>query len=142
MKSSTFAVVAFATASLLAAAAAPSFAQTYYEPKQPYYENESEDIIVTAPGPSRYDTGRRTSSGAPIQVVTAQRVVETGDLNLRYSNYDVDVLRQRIRDNVTDACREVQSEVQTPLDTQRDCIRAATRDAMAQADDLIATARG
>jgi len=140
MKSSVIATVAAATA--LAAFAAPSFAQTYYEPKQPVYYDDSADIIVTAPGVTRYYTGRRTSSGAPIETVTAQRVVETGDLDLRYSNYDVRVLRQRIRDAAVDGCREVETHVLTPLDTNRDCIRAATNDAMAQADELIAIARG
>ncbi|MFT3728767.1 MAG: UrcA family protein [Terricaulis sp.] len=140
MKSSSLATAAFAAASILVALAAPAIAQTYYEPKPPVYDN-SADIIVTAPGVIRYDTGRRTSSGAPIETVTAQRVVETADLDLRY-NKDVRELRARIRDNVADACREVETHVQTPLDTERDCIRAATNDAMAQADDLISTARG
>ena len=140
MKSSNIATLAFAAASALTLLATPSFAQTYTEPKQPYYDN-SEDIIVTAPGVTHYDTGRRTSSGAPIETVTAQRVVDTSDLDLRY-NADVRALRQRINDAAIDGCREVDRATQVPLDSNRDCIRAATRDAMAQADDMIAIARG
>ena len=57
-------------------------------------------------------------------------------------NGDVRELHRRINDTVADTCRDVARETLTPLDTDRDCIRAATRDAMAQADDLIAPARG
>src|SRR5262249_6643666 len=118
-----------------------SFAQTYYEPKQPVYD-DSTDIIVTAPGVQHYDTGRRTSSGAPIVTLTEQRVVETADLDLRYSNDDVEELYRRIDDTVVDACRDVERQTLTPLDSNRDCVRDARRDAMAQADDMIAVARG
>jgi UrcA family protein len=144
VKSSTTATLAFA-ASTLALVAAPAFAQIY-EAKQPIYDQQpvydnSEDIIVTAPGVQHYDTGRRTSSGAPIQIVSEQRVVETGDLDLRY-NADVRELRRRIADTAVDACNSVERHVDVPLDSNRDCVRDATRDAMAQADDLIATERG
>ena len=150
VKSSTLATVAFA-ASALALIAAPALAQIC-EPKQPIYDqrpaynpqpvyDDSEDIIVTAPGVERYNTGRRTSSGAPIQVVREQRVVTTADLDLRY-NADVRELRRRINDTVADACRSVERHVEVPLDSDRDCIHDARRDAMAQADDLIATVRG
>lgn len=138
MKSSQIAT-ALTAVSALALFAAPSFAQIY-EPKQPVYA-DSDDIIVTAPGVQHYDTGRRTSSGAPIVTLTEQRVVETADLDLRY-NADVRVLRRRIDATVADACRDVERETITPLDTNRDCVRTAMNDAMAQADDMIATARG
>lgn len=139
MKSSNIATIALAAASALALLASPSFAQTY-EPKQPYY-GDDENIIVTAPGVQREVTGRSSSTGAPIVTLTEQRVVDTSDLDLRY-NGDVRELHRRINDTVASACRNVERRLDAPVDQPSDCVRAATRDAMAQADDLIAIARG
>ena len=129
----------FALASALALCAAPALAQIYNDDPA-VYENQ-EDIIVTAPGVHGRVIGRSSSTGAPIVEVTDQRIVETGDLNLR-SDYDVDVLYRRIDRTVAFACRNLDTRVQPTVDSNRDCIRDARSDAMAQADQLIANARG
>lgn len=113
--------------------AAPAIAQDYY------YDDE---IIVRAPTVERVYTGRRTSIGAPINELTLQRAISTADLDLRYDG-DVRELYRRIDRVAYEACDEVERASRgVPLTTRRDCIREATRDAMAQADDLIYYVRG
>lgn len=126
-----------ASAILLSALATPAFAQTKYD--SDYYDDE---ITVVAPGVVRERTGRRSSSGIPIEELTLQRVVTTDDLDLRY-DADVDELYRRIDYTVREACDEVDRASQgAPITTERQCVREATRDAMAQADALIYARRG
>ncbi len=102
----------------------------------------SDDIIVVAPGVYRDDTGRRTSSGIPIQELTLQRVINTGDLDLRRDS-DVAELHRRVRDTAQSACDEVERASEgAPITTERECVRKATRDAMAQAETLVYARRG
>lgn len=101
---------------------------------------EDEAIIVTPP--ERYITRDRTASGARIEVITVQQVVHSNDLDLR-SDYDVDLLRERIRQTAIDACNLAERDsAGVSLTTDRECVREATQDAMAQADTLIAYKRG
>lgn len=119
-----------AAASALVLITVPAIAQDYYD--------DGDDIIVEAPGVMRERTGRRSSSGIPIEELSLQVVVTTGDLDLRNSNADVDELYRRIDYTVRDACDEVERSSQgAPITTERECIREATRDAYAQADALI-----
>jgi UrcA family protein len=121
-----------ATASVLCLFAAPAIAQDYYD----------DEIIIRAPTVEREYTGRRSSIGAPINELTLQRAISTADLDLRYDR-DVRELYRRIDRVAFEACNEVERASRgVPLTTRRDCIREATNDAMAQADDLIYTARG
>lgn len=102
----------------------------------------SDEIIVIAPGVYREDTGRRSSSGIPIQELTTQRAVDTYDLNLR-RDADVAILHSRIRETAEEACDEISRASQgAPLTTERECVREATRDAMEQAENLVLVRRG
>lgn len=102
----------------------------------------SDEIIVIAPRVYRDDTGERTSSGVPIQELTLQRAINTHDLNLRRDD-DVAELHRRIRETARDACNDVERASQgVLLTTERECVRDATRDAMAQAESLVLVRRG
>lgn len=132
----TPALLIAASAIAFSALAAPAFAQKY--DGQYYYDDE---ITVVAPEVYRERTGR-SSSGIPIDELTFQRVVETRDLDLR-RNADVDELYRRIESTAREACDEVARASQgAPLTTRRECVRDATRDAMAEADALIYSRRG
>lgn len=125
-----------ASAIALTTLAAPAFAQKYDD--QYYYDD---GITVVAPEIYRERTGR-SSSGIPINELTAQRVVETRDLDLR-RNADVDELYRRIEYSAREACEDIARASQgAPLTTRRECVRDATRDAMAEADAMIYARRG
>ena len=135
-----------ATASAFALLVAPSFAQKV--PADPYYDSAYDDpyyddeITIVAPGVRREPTGRRSSSGIPIEELTLQRVVETHDLNLRRDT-DVEELYRRVEYTAREACDEVERASQgAPITTERECVREATRDGMEQAEDLVYRARG
>lgn len=101
-----------------------------------------DEIIIVAPGVFRDETGRRTSSGIPIQELTTQRAVDTYDLNLR-RDADVAELHRRIRETAEEACEEIERASQGPLlSSERECVREATEDAMAQAENLVLVRRG
>jgi UrcA family protein len=136
MKSSHLPALALAVAGAMTLLAAPAFAQSYDD--KGYHDDE---IIVTAPYVDREVTGR-DATGARIETLTAQRAVETGDLNLRY-NSDVRELHRRIADAAVNGCREVEdASTGVSLTTRSQCVRSAERSAMAQADALIDYARG
>lgn len=125
-----------ASAIALTTLAAPAFAQSVKDTS--YYDDE---ITVVAPYVYRERTGR-SSSGIPIEELTFQRVVDTNGLDLRYDS-DVDELYRRIEYTAREACDEVQRASRgAPITTERECVRQATRDAMAQADALIYARRG
>jgi UrcA family protein len=119
------AAIAFTTST------APAFAQSVKDTG--YYDDE---ITVVAPYVHRERTGR-SSSGIPIEELTLQRVVDTHDLDLRYDG-DVDELYRRIEFTAREACDEVERASRgAPITTERECVREATRDAVAQANALI-----
>jgi UrcA family protein len=121
-----------AAAGALSLIAAPAIAQDYYD----------DEIIVEAPGVVRERTGERSSIGAPIEELALQRVISTKDLDLRH-DADVYELHRRIHNVAAESCDEVDRASQgVPLTTERQCVREATRDAMAQADALVLQARG
>ncbi|MBP6689897.1 MAG: UrcA family protein [Hyphomonadaceae bacterium] len=103
-----------------------------------YYDDE---ITVIAPYVYRERTGR-SSSGIPIEELTFQRIVDTNGLDLRYDS-DIDELYRRIEYTAREACDEVERASRgAPITTERECVREATRDAVAQADALIYARRG
>jgi len=138
VKSSTFSAIALAAASALALLAAPAFAQNYGD--KPQYGDDETIIVV---GPRLHGPGgdRDAATGAQIDTVAEQRVIETKDLDLR-DDRDVHELYRRIDRTVAAACRSVQDRLDVPLDSNRTCIHDAREDALAQADRLIADARG
>lgn len=130
------------------AVAAPALAQTLKDKDGAYVAVTADDvaygdeIIVIAPGVYRDDTGRRTSSGIPIQELTTRRAIDTYDLNLRH-DADVAELHRRIRETAEEACEEIERSARGPLlSSERECVREATDDAMAQAEDLVLVRRG
>jgi len=133
-------LTSIAAVAALALIAAPSIALGKDKPgyEEAYYD---EEIIITAPGVYRDETGR-TASGARIETLTTQRVVYTGDLDLRYSA-DVDELHRRIQVTAREACNELERHSDgIMLDSQRECVRDATRDAMAEAQAMVVIKRG
>jgi UrcA family protein len=138
VKSSTFSAIALAAASALALLAAPAFAQNYGDKTQ---YGDDETIIVVGPRLHGPGSDRDAATGAPIDTVTEQRVIETKDLDLR-DDRDVHELYRRIDRTVAAACRSVQDRLDVPLDSNQTCMHDAREDALAQADRLIADARG
>lgn len=136
--------LAFAAASVLAVAAAPAIADTV-KGKVVYGDTAAYDdeIVVVAPRVWREDSGERSSStGARVETVTVRNVVTAADLDLR-TDGDVRELRRRITASAVDACNEAEREGRgISITTQRQCVRAAERDAMAEANALIAYMRG
>ena len=128
--------MALAAASALALLAAPALAQNYGD--KDYYGDEK-DVIVVAP--RHYVPHRDAATGAPVETLAEQRVIETADLDLRYDR-DVHELYRRIDHTVAAACLSVRDRLDVPLDSSRTCMHDAREVAMAQADRLIADARG
>lgn len=138
---SSRALLAIAAASVIAAFAAPAVAldkdKVGYSPS--YYDDE---IVVIAPGVVRSDSGERTTTGAHIETLTTQRVVDSSDLNLRY-DADIAELHRRIRATAREACRDIdRSTGNIPLTSTSECVSDAVRDAMVQADVLVDYRRG
>lgn len=132
----TPALLIAASAIALSTLAVPAFAQKY--DGQYYYDDE---ITVVAPEIFRERVGR-SNSGIPIEELTAQRVVDTSDLNLR-RDADVRELYRRVEYSAREACGEVaRASRGASTTTQRECVREATRDAMAEADAMIYARRG
>jgi UrcA family protein len=129
-------------ASAISLIAAPALAQSIKKDPVYYDAHYDDEITIVAPGVVRQSTGRRTSSGIPITDLVAQRVVTTDDLDLR-SDADVDELHRRIHDTAEEACDEIdRASAGIMITSDRQCVREAVRDAMAQADALVYSARG
>lgn len=123
-----------AAAGAFALAALPAIAQDY--------DDGEDDIVVEASGVVRERTGRRSSSGIPIDELTVQCLVTSSDLDLRY-DADIDELYRRIDYTVREACNEIERASQgVPITSERECVREARRDAMGQAEALIYARRG
>ncbi len=99
-----------------------------------------DDIIVVAPH-ERYITRDRNAVSGRSEEVTVQQVVYSNDLDLR-RDYDVELLRERIRQTAIEACDVAERGENLSLTTDRECVREAMRDAMAQAESLISYKRG
>jgi UrcA family protein len=119
--------LALAVVSLTALAALPAKAQPY-DPYDTGYA--SGEIVVQPPR-----TLGRSAIGAPIRLVTAQRVVRFDDLDL--ASYDGrQALRHRIQRAARDACDYLDARYPITDENSPDCYSTAVRDAMMQAEDL------
>jgi UrcA family protein len=122
-----------AAALTLALGAIPATAQDYRDAAY----GPTEEVIVHAPR----DSGERSAIGAPIRDVALSGEVRFDDLDLT-TDHGARVLQRRVRDAARDLCRRL--DVRYPIATPDSppCYRTAYDDAMAQADNAIARARG
>ena len=110
-------------------------AQDYGPPPDGYY-GPNEEVIITAP---RYR--QRGHLGGEIKDVAMQREVRYDDLDLR-SGWGVRKLEARIKSAARSMCSSLDRMYPISTDDSPPCYRAAVDDAMAQADEAIARARG
>jgi UrcA family protein len=100
---------------------------------QPGYGRYDDDpstvsgIVVTAPRHSARDS----ATGAPIEQVSASRVVRYGDLDLS-RHWGVRELRARIERAAQSACDELDNAYPLTGWDNRPCVRDAVREAMYQ----------
>lgn len=97
-----------------------------------------DDLAIVAPR-SRV-LGRSSTTGAPIEQVFISRVVSARDLDLR-TPWGADALYDRIDQAARSACREMDMKHPIAVGGDPPCARTAARNAYAQADFLISTAR-
>jgi UrcA family protein len=97
----------------------------------------TEEVIVTTPRPGQ----ERGSFGAPIVDVALSGKVRYDDLDLT-TGYGARTLEHRVSRAARDLCRRL--DVRYPVATadSPSCYRTAYNDAMEQADNAIARARG
>jgi len=104
---------------------------------QEYDYGPNEQVIITAPP---YH-GRSSTTGAPIRDVAMQREVRFDDLDLR-SNWGARALKQRIKYQARALCQRLDNMYPVSASDSPPCYETALRDAMGQADEAIAQARG
>jgi len=132
----------FSTRNILLAAAAagltlgftlPTSAQEYRDVSY----GSTEEVIVTAPRPPQ----ERGDYGAPIRDVALSSEIRFDDLDLT-TGYGARTLQRRVSATARDLCRRL--EVRYPVATSDSppCYRTAYENAMDQADEAIAQARG
>jgi UrcA family protein len=109
-------LIAAATVSALAAAAAPAVAQSSVE-----------ELTVT---------GAWIDGGRPL---TLSRVVDFSDLDLRYQR-DQGVLRQRVTETARQVCNELGEDRPNPTNLGHSCQDKAVADAMSQVRVAVAQA--
>lgn len=122
----------------LTLAAAGANAQSAYDDRDGYYDNGTENIIVEVP---RYEPQRRGHLGAPIRTVSMSRDVNFGDLDLS-TDWGADRLRQRIKSTARQLCNNLDNRFPVTADDSPPCYSTAVNEAMDQAEDAIAKARG
>ena len=98
-----------------------------------YYNDE---VIVVGP---RYR--ERSTNGRPIRTVEASKDVSFYDLDLR-TRWGVEKLHSRIKSTARSLCNRLDTMHPVTASDSPPCYRNAVEDAMAQADDAIARARG
>jgi len=119
--------------------AAPAVsAQDYYD--ETAYGPPNEEIIVQAPEYYRHQQ-RDSATGAPIVDVAMSREVAFDDLDLR-SGWGARALRSRVSATARRLCDRLNVRFPAQTSDSPDCFRTAYDDAMAQADEAIARARG
>jgi UrcA family protein len=120
-----------------AAAQSATYGPPYYEPAYygpdygsppPYTTGE---LVVIAPR-----TVGRSAIGAPVQAVREQRVVYADDLDLS-TPWGPDTMRARIERAARDACDDLDARYPITVDDGRDCVSAAVRGAMRQAEYVV-----
>src|SRR5262249_24525539 len=117
--------------------ASVALAQDYYgAPPPDGYYGPNENVIITAP---RYR--ERGHLGAEIRDVAMQREVRFDDLDLR-TGWGVRTLEARIKVAARSMCDRLDRFYPIAADDNPPCFQNAVADAMAQADEAIARARG
>jgi UrcA family protein len=113
----------------LVAGAALGATASMAQPDYGYYPDEP----TTVPPVSVYAprTVGRSAIGAPIQIVREQRVVYTGDLDLR-TYWGNRALRHRIQAAARDACDDLDARYPVSADNDRDCYHDAVSGAYYQ----------
>lgn len=144
MKTSAHWAVLAAGAFGLALAASSAVAQDYGDEDTNYSDgdanydedaNNQEEIEVTAPRLPQTD-----ARGLPPRVELS-REVSYGDLDLR--TYEgARELRARVRYTAHQICTEIDANYPGPDGETQACYRQASHNAMTEADDIIADARG
>jgi UrcA family protein len=121
--------------------AAPSVsAQDYYDETAYDRTPVTEEVIVQAPEYYRHQQ-RDSATGAPIVDVAMSREVRFDDLDLR-SGWGARALRTRVSATARRLCDRLNVRFPATTADSPDCFRTAYYDAMAQADEAIARARG
>ncbi|MDR3511778.1 MAG: UrcA family protein [Caulobacteraceae bacterium] len=122
-----------AAAASLALSAAPIWAQAQQAYDQGYagpsggYPDEMSGVTVYAP---RY-VGRSATTGAPIELVRASRVVDYSDIDPD-TEWGAHVLRTRIERAARSACDELDAEYPISTSDNPPCVDEAVRNAMHQ----------
>jgi len=104
--------------------------QRTYAPPPAYSGDEPTtvgDVIVRAPRRERRDP----ATGAPIELVSASRVVRYDDLDLS-TGWGAHILRERVSHAARDACNELDDRYVTVDSDDQACVRNAVRDALYQ----------
>ena len=112
-------------------------APAYDPPADPYYARAYADqgptvgeVVVIAP--YRHRSERDPATGAPIERVSASRVVRYSDLDLT-TDWGVHELHYRIVRAAEDACDSIDRHYDVMEPGDRACVADAVRDAMRQA---------
>ena len=122
----------------LGLATAPAHAQddSYYDgyngdrsAQASYYDDNTVEGITVRP-----HRNERSAIGAPIETITASRVVSFRDLDLS-SDYDAHILKVRIERAARSACDELDNSPGVLDQGSSDCYRDAVRDGLAQVAD-------
>ena len=126
-------LLASAALGLTLGLAVPTKAQDYRDVSY----GSTEEVIVTAPRPPQ----ERGDYGAPIRDVALSSEIRFDDLDLT-TGYGARALQRRVSATARDLCRRL--EVRYPVATSDSppCFQTAYENAMDQADEAIAQARG
>jgi UrcA family protein len=114
---------------------APAYAppaDTYYAPRPVYTDPGTTVGEVVVVAPYRHRSERDPATGAPIERVSASRVVHYSDLDLT-TDWGVHQLHFRILRAAQDACDSLDRHYQVMEPGDRECVSNAVRDAMHQA---------
>jgi len=101
------------------------------------YQAPNENVDVTVP---RYNP-QRDRYGAPYREISMSQNVYFGDLNLR-TRHGERVLKSRISQSARTMCRKLDARYPITAPNSPGCYTTAMNDALQQADDAIADARG
>jgi UrcA family protein len=128
-------VALLAAGALLFAGGAASAQDYGYQ--QASYEGGRENVEVSVP---RYHQ-QRSIYGVPYREISLSKNVYVGDLDLR-TRHDARVLRDRVSHTARNLCRKLDRQYPITAPMSPGCYTTAMNDAMRQADDAIAYARG
>jgi UrcA family protein len=128
-----------AAAASLAVCATPAGAQPDYRYNGAYAADNGYDTGYEVGGVTVYaprNFGYSSSTGAPIELVRASRVVNYSDLN-PYTPYGYRILHHRIVNAARAACDDIDARYGDTVDDQPPCVRTAVRNALYDLDDQL-----